>query len=237
MKTILRNMLWTLAALCTMGCSATGYAIEDLAAEINATLDTGPMRVAAGDHLSLRFPFAVELNHETRVKTDGTASFLIVDDVAVEGLTLAEVKAKLRGLYQKAEQDKDLTVDIVPASTTESGSAAAVYVIGEVRTPGAVPLARRRLTLLEAIGEAGGLLKESANPSNVTLVRRVAGSNQMRAWRLDAHLSHWGNVPPIYLQPTDIVVVPNTAIDELNILVDKYIRQMIPLPYLIPPTY
>lgn len=237
MKRLLRNLLWLLPALSAVGCSATGYAIEDLAAEINATLDTAPVRVAAGDHLTVHFPFATELNHETRVKTDGRATFLVLDDVPVEGLTLAELDAKLRDLYRKAGQDKDLTVDFVAAAGTESGSPWAVYVIGEVHTPGPVSLSRRRLTMLEAIAEAGGLLKESANPCNVTLVRRVVGSNQMRAWQLDAHLSHWGNVPPIYLQPTDIVVVPNTAIDEVNIWVDKYIRQMIPFPYLIPPTY
>ncbi len=236
MKNLLRNLLWLLPALSAVGCSATGYAIEDLAAEINATLDTAPVRVGAGDHLAIRFPFATELNHETRVKTDGRATFLVVDDVMVEGLTFTELNAKLRELYEKAGKSKELTVDFVAAAGTESGSPWAVYVVGEVRTPGPVLLSRRRLTLLEAIGEAGGLLKATANPCNITLVRRIVGTNQMRSWRLDAHPSVWGVAPAIFLQPTDIVLVPNTAIDEIDIWVDQYIRQLLPFPYLIAPT-
>lgn len=237
MKNLLRHLLWLLPSLAATGCSATGYPIQDLAAEINATLDSAPLRVAAGDHLTLTFWQTPELNHDTRVKTDGTATFLIVNDVKVEGLTLTEINQKLSELYAKAGEEKKPTVDFLSAAGSESGAPWAVYVIGEVPRPGPVPLSRRRLTLLEAIAEAGGLLKATANPSNVTLVRRIVGSNEMRSWCLDAHLSHWGNVPPIYLQPTDIVFVPNTAIDEINIWVDQYLRQMIPFPYLIPPSY
>lgn len=91
------------------------------------------------------------------------------------------------------------------------------------------------MTLVEAIAAAGGHLKATANLRNTILVRRMA-SGEMRSWRLDADIYRWGQQPPIYLQPRDIVFVPNTAIDEVDIWVDKYIRQMIPLPTLFPPT-
>jgi hypothetical protein len=34
----------------------------------------------------------------------------------------------------------------------------------------------------------------------------------------------------VFLQARDVVFVPNTAIDDVNIWVDQYIRKMIPIP-------
>jgi PAS domain S-box-containing protein len=77
----------------------------------------------------------------------------------------------------------------------------------------------RTHTLLEVIASAGGHRKATANLSNTILVRRVGGD--MKQWRLDADVYQWGKEPPIWLQPRDIVFVPNTAIDDVNIWVDK----------------
>ncbi len=223
--------LWLLAASLA-GCSATGYDVAGLASEINATRDTARAQFVAGDTVQVRFPFRSDLNHDARVRSDGRASFLLVDEVEVAGLTVEVLDEKLTGLYRAQKQDVDLTVSLVPGIDLENGHV--VYVIGEVARPGPVNLDSRTLTLIEAIGEAGGLLKESANPSNVMLVRRVVATNAMRKWELDCHPEYWGTVPPVFLQPGDIIVVPNTAIDEVNIWVDKYIRQMLPFPYLVP---
>jgi hypothetical protein len=38
---------------------------------------------------------------------------------------------------------------------------------------------------------------------------------------------------PLYLQPYDVVFIPNTPIDEVAIWVDNHIRRMIPVPYVI----
>jgi hypothetical protein len=40
----------------------------------------------------------------------------------------------------------------------------------------------------------------------------------------------------ILLQANDLIFVPNTPIDDVNIWIDQYIRLMIPFPYLIPTT-
>lgn len=232
---------FALAALCGLlgACSSVGDALVDRAAEINATLDESQFRVQVGDTVSVRFPFSPELNHAARVQKDGSATFLVLDQVVVTGLSVSELDAKLHELYKAKNQDKDLTVAVAAgnadAAAGESGGQA-IYVIGEVHSPGPVVWQRRRFTLHEAIGEAGGFLKASANPRNIALVRRAANGGGVRTWFLDAHPEYWDDAPPIYLQPTDLVLVPNTAVDEANIWVDKYIRQMLPFPYLIPPT-
>jgi len=214
-------------------CSSVGYPISDLAAEINATRSVGAAVVAPGDSIQVTFPYKIEWNHLARVRADGRASFHVVDDLQVAGLTLAQLDEKLTALYVKSESEnaERLTVSIVNAEGDSLGDV--VYVGGEVNTPGPVSLRGRTMTLFEAIGAAGGHLKASANLRNILLLRRL-DSGGMRSWALDADVYSWGQQTPILLQPRDMVFIPNTAIDELNIWVDKYIRQMIPLPTIIP---
>ena len=80
--------------------------------------------------------------------------------------------------------------------------------------PGSVRLTGRQVTLIEAIGAAGGHLKDTANLRNTVLIRRIRGSNEMRSWRLDADVYGWGDQPAVFLQARDVAFVPNTAIDE-----------------------
>lgn len=219
----------------TAACSATGYPITDLAAEINATRDGARATVEPGDTLRVTFPFNEEFDHEARVRADGFASFRLVDELHVAGMRLDDLDAKLTELYRRKQSDRgsiELTVEILNSGV---GEPLGVYVIGEVEKPGIVEMPGRPLTLVEAISAAGGYKKYTANLHNTILVRRLAGSDVMRSWRLDADVYRWGSEPPIYLQPRDIVFVPNTAIDEVNIWVDKYIRQMLPFPLFFPP--
>jgi protein involved in polysaccharide export with SLBB domain len=229
---------WVVLSLALASCSATGYQIADLAAEINATRDAGRTLVAPGDTIRLTFPFKMEWNQTVAVRSDGYATFYAIDDVAVAGLKLDDLDRRLSALYTKlAVPNVDqLTVDITqPASPSSAGAGGeSMFVVGEVERPGPIVLAGRSMTLFEAIAAAGGHRKTSANLRNTILVRRLA-SGEMRSWRLDADIYRWGRQPPIYLQPRDVVFVPNTAVDEVNIWVDKYIRQMIPLPTLFPP--
>jgi protein involved in polysaccharide export with SLBB domain len=230
----LRRSLAAIAVTTLAACSATGYQISELAAEINATLERS-RAIVVGDTITVVFPFKTDWNHDARVGPDGVANFLIVDAVPVAGLSLAELDARLTDLYFKKGQKEEITVDIQAPGEAAGAAAGAdsAFVVGEVQRPGPVALAGRTLTLVEAIAAAGGHLKATANLSNTILVRRLA-SGDMRQWRLDGDIYEWGQHPPIWLQPRDIVFVPNTAIDDVNIWVDQYIRQMIPLPGFIP---
>jgi protein involved in polysaccharide export with SLBB domain len=224
------------AALALLGaCSATGYQIADLAESINATRSVGAVLLQAGDTVKVTFLSKAEWNQDVRIRPDGNASFLGLDDVPLAGLTLAQADDRLTKLYASVNTDvaveRPLTLDVVGSGASTGHGAA--YVVGEVTRPGNVELAGPTYTLIEAISAAGGHLKVSANLRNVVLVRRLA-TGEMRSWRLDADIYQWGAVPPIFLQARDIIFVPNTAIDEVDIWVDKYIRQMIPLPIFIP---
>lgn len=224
-----------LTASLLAGCSATGYSIGSLADEINATLGRTRTAAEAGDNIRVVFPYRSEWNHEARIQDDGYATFTLLGAVKVVGMTVDQLNATLVKRYNEASgtEQIELTADILPGVAQGSDStdtSNVVYVIGDVRSPGSVRLTGRQVTLIEAISSAGGHLKATANLSNTLLIRRVRGSNEMRSWRLDADVYGWGDQPAIFLQARDVVFVPNTAIDDMNIWVNQYIRQMIPLP-------
>ena len=50
------------------------------------------------------------------------------------------------------------------------------------------------------------------------------------AWTIDAREKHWVDLRTILLQQYDLVYVPNTPVDSVNIWVDKYLRRMLPWP-------
>lgn len=236
----MRRCCAQLGVLALAACSATGYEVADLAAEINGTRDLSAAVVVAGDTIRVTFPFRNDWNQDVRVRPDGVASFRLLDDLPVAGLSIADLDARLTERYAKlAVTNADqVTVDLVPGGAPMTGGAtdaAVLYVIGEVDRAGPLLLTGRPLTLIEAIAAAGGHRKTSANLRNTILIRRLP-NGEMKSWRLDADIYRWGELPPIWLQARDVVFVPNTAIDGVNIWVDKYIRQMIPLPTLLPPT-
>jgi protein involved in polysaccharide export with SLBB domain len=234
--TVTRTSFALFAAVLLGACSATGYSIRDLAESINATRHVGAPVLQAGDTVKVTFLTKTEWNQEVRIRPDGNATLLGLDDVQLAGLTLPQADERLSKLYASVNTDvaveRPLSLDLVGAGTESAHGSA--YVIGEVRTPGAVQLSGSTFTLVDAIGAAGGHLKSTANLRNVILVRRLA-SGEMRSWRLDADIYQWGALPAIYLQPRDVIFVPNTAVDDANIWVDKYIRQMLPFPYIMPP--
>ena len=241
-KRLCNSVCATACILALAACSATGYSIVDLAPEINATWDRSTVALAVGDRLQVTFPFKPEWNHDARVRPDGTASFLLIDSLAVAGMTAAELDERLSKLYKEKTTSQsdglEVTVDVPTGGgagvTTGAENGRSVYVVGEVRRPGAVSVAGRSLTLFEAIADAGGHIKATANLRNTILVRHIASTGEMKSWRLDADIYSWGTLPVILLQARDIVFVPNTAIDDVDIWVDQYIRQMLPFPSVVP---
>lgn len=137
--------------------------------EVNETLPDAPI---TGEHL---------------VRPDGTISLGYYGSVYVSGLTLAEIKEKLIRHLRKHLSDEQLgllvadrdrrgqfkrvsaadSVRILVEVTAYNSKA--YYVVGDVRTPGRLPVTGNE-TVLDGITYAGGLLP-TASMSNIRLVR------------------------------------------------------------------
>lgn len=227
---LLASLALLAPALCG-GCAINppGAALPLIAEEINATRSEDLLvALAPGDRLQVRFDQRSEWIHEVTVRADGQASFQSIGEVQAAGLSIPQLREKLTVLYAQIFQNPVVTVNVIaPAERS-------VVVTGEVQSPGPIALGTGRLTLVEALARAGGHKTDSARLDNTLLVRWLPQEGRQIAWRIDAGTEHWGTPDPILLQPHDIIFVPNTPVVKVNIWVDRYIRQMIPIPTLIP---
>ena len=230
-------VLPSLLAALLGACSSTGEPVTDLAAEINSSLDPTPARFLPGDTVEVKFTHDPTLNQEVVVDPNGNASFLLVGTVHVGGKRPDQVREELDRTYKQKLTAADISVNLVPLpSTGDVLTNRLIHVMGEVRLAGAFPYLGQQVTMLSAIARAGGHLKATANLKNVLLVRYLPDKNTWKGWHIDLRESYWDSSRQILLQANDVIYIPNTAIDDVNIWIDQYIRQMIPFPYLIPPT-
>ena len=179
------------------------------------------LRLAPGDEIEVKFRFWPELDDRQAIRPDGKITLQEVDDVQASGLTPMELDEHLTKLYEGKLKEPVISVVV------RSLAAQRVYVGGEVAEPGEVPLVGR-LTALEAIMVAGGFDRTTAKPSSVVIVRHVDGKRYAAKLDLSKGLDLDGKGEPFYLAPQDIVFVPATNIDKVNLWVDKYINQLIP---------
>ena len=221
-------LLATLAA-----CTSPGTPIPEIAQEINATRDLGPMRFVPGDRIAVRFASNPTYDQRLDVRPDGTASFPLLGEIAVAGKTVEEITKELTIGYTPKLTVVDLSVNLdTSVQATQLDSPRRIFVLGEVQAPGAFPYNGENITIPKALAAAHGFDKTSAALQAMLLVRYLPKENGYRGWKIDASPDFWGSPAQVYLQPGDVLYVPNTAIDKVNIWVDKYIRQLIPFPYL-----
>ena len=123
------------------------------------------------------------------------------------------------------------TLEPLPAVPSDATlQSQTVTVIGEVGEPGALELEPgRRMTLVEAIARAGGYVKEAAYLASVVLVRWDPDTQRQLAWTIDARQRWWGKEKTVFLQHYDLLFIPNTPVDDANIWVQNWIRDMLPV--------
>jgi protein involved in polysaccharide export with SLBB domain len=180
-----------------------------------------PYMLHPGDVLDIKFFHMPELNETLPVRPDGKISLQLIDEVAVAGLTPAELDALLTERYSPTLENPDLTV-IVRTFASQR-----IYVGGEVNMPTMLPLTTD-LTALQAIIQAGGF-KSSAELSNVVVIRNQGTTTpELMSLNLKDAVTAGNAASQIPLQPGDIIMVPKSGIAQLNQFVDQYVDEVLP---------
>jgi polysaccharide export outer membrane protein len=138
------------------------------------------------------------------VRPDGYVTFPMLGDVMVAGRAIPEINKELNEKYEKYLPG--LNCDLF----LEAHSGSVVYVQGMVKSPGAYPI-QKPISVLEAITLAGSWTP-NAQLDSVIVVRKQP--DKLVATRVDlgASLDLSGNGSFFYLQPDDIVLVPQTRL-------------------------
>jgi protein involved in polysaccharide export with SLBB domain len=181
--------------------------------------------VVPGDTLKVEFLDSTITDWDTEllVRSDGAVSIPKIGDVKVSGLTISAIQEKVRSELAK------LSASYSNINISLAAAARLVFVGGEVTEPGAVTFTGSTVTLLEAIILAGGPLKESADLSSVIILREDgAGVRHSWKWDMEPLLTDAKPPQPVRLRNRDVVIVPNSSIDRVNLWVKNYISDMIP---------
>jgi len=176
----------------------------------------GAYRIRKGDKLSIRFLYQPELNEPSAVvRPDGMISLQMVDEVKAEGLTAAELKAKLEKAYGETLLNPVISVTVLEFIAQR------VFVGGQVTKPGSYDL-RNGETVLQAVILAGGFTREAHR--KMVLHARPVGDRELKVTVVDVTklVAHSGGDREFVLQDGDYVYVPDSKLSKLTRVIDAF---------------
>jgi polysaccharide export outer membrane protein len=184
----------------------------------------------AGDQVEVAVWRTPEASRTVMVRPDGFISLPLIQEIQAAGLTPRELADNVRRALSARLVDPEVTV--IPVNMRQP----TVYVLGDVRTPGAFPL-RNAVTAAQAIAMAGGGLR-SATADDATLIR-LSPEGYLEAMPLQAvapanlsgTLLTLASTP---LKPDDIVFIPESGRSQvMRVLSDLLVPLQIYLNYRI----
>lgn len=129
------------------------------------------------------------------VDKNGEISIPFIGKIRVSGMTVFEIQDKIQTIVSQYLESPVVKVRLLNFRFT---------VLGEANKEGTIILNNNRVTLLEAIGWAGGLT-DLADKSNIKLIRQQNGHSTIQY--IDLLQESFMNSPYYYMHQNDILIV------------------------------
>lgn len=174
----------------------TNYRIrpQDILQITNIQNDRSIVDQQAGNSQGVQVNQSAESNNTYTVDDDGSIGLPTLGRIPIAGLTRMEARKRIEELYGKELKHPLLELKITNLKAT---------VAGEVKSPGNVPLIKDRTTLVEIIGEAGGLT-ENADEKTIKVIRT---NQHSRVDQFDLSNINTLSDPRLVVQNDDIIYV------------------------------
>lgn len=138
----------------------------------------------------------------------GMLSYPLVGDIKVEGLTIQEVEKVLEERLKDGYLTNPKVTVMLDIGLMLQHKEKEVFVIGEVKRPGAIQILGKNLSVLEVITKVGGFT-EFAAPNRTRVIRFEEGEE--KTIKVNLNKVKKGNISlDIILKSGDVVVVPET---------------------------
>lgn len=151
-----------------------------------------------GDVLDIVVFGDTDLTRTVTIRADGMISLPLINEVLAVGLTPTQLTEKIAGALKPYLKDPRVTVTLSQSRPLK------IYLVGEVRNPGAFDM-KPGWTVTEAIAAAGGLT-EKANLRKSVLIRR--STNTLIPLDLDRLILKGDQSANFSVQDGDVIQVP-----------------------------
>jgi polysaccharide export outer membrane protein len=129
------------------------------------------------------------------------------ENSAIQGEHRLVINIDLQDLLTRGNQVSNIFLadeDILYIPATEY-----FYIIGQVNNPGSYAIPDREITLLEAIGMAGGFTR-IASRNNSRIIRVEDGVEKIVQVKVDAITEAGRKIKDVLIQPNDVIIVPES---------------------------
>lgn len=158
-----------------------------------------------GDVLQVTVWKEESLDREVLILPDGTLTFPLIGSFSTNGMTVTEVQQEIEKKLESLIPDASVAV-LVKAPLGHS-----VNVIGQVAKSGELVMGRR-LTVMQALSQAGGLTPY-ASEDNIIILRRDKNNKETSInFPYDDVIEGQNLDKDITLMPGDVVVVPTASL-------------------------
>jgi len=175
--------------------------------------------VEVGDVLGIRVLGQGEFDGPVTVGPDGRIEMAPIGTVMAAGHTVDEIDATITERLARYVRAPRVTVFVRKFANLN------VYVGGEVKRAGLVPLSSG-MTSLMAVFAAGGF--RDTGQCDQVVILRDSGAGRSKVHTLNAPAVLTGSVPDIVLEPYDVIFVPMSTIASVDLAVEQYIKRMLP---------
>jgi len=222
----MRRFAFLLLFLALPACSSTpagtGHIPDDLAR--TAKLGQPPVQdyeLSPGDQLEFRVVGSPDMDTVQQVRADGRITLPMIDDQVVSGMTLQQLRDRLRSAYVDQGFLTRTAASGINLIIKESAGNK-FYVGGQVKKEGVFVYAHPT-TVMRSIFEAGGLT-DTADPTRVILIRQDGSYQVVNVKKILA--GNFGD--DLQLRPMDTVYVPTSTIGDIDTFVTLYLKNVMP---------
>jgi protein involved in polysaccharide export with SLBB domain len=165
------------------------------------------------DQLNISVMDVPNVSQVYRVSPNGFLTLpLLPEPIPAAGKTVDQLSRRIATKLQESGLIDDAHVTVQRVSTgQESGEMKpVVYILGAVQKPGSYPLPQgKKLTIAEAVAQAGGLKQTAKRPARISLIRKIQNGTRAET-SIDLNNVLEGKAVGPELKDGDILYVPTT---------------------------
>lgn len=177
-------------------------------------------RINEGDKLHIAYPLTPELDEDVLIRPDGATTLKVCGEIDLATLTIKQASSAIANAATKRLKNPQVLISLLEAPGAQ------IYVGGEVKKPGAYPMAGQ-MNVFSALQVAGGTT-DVALTDEIILIRRAADDHPMMTIVNLRAMLEGHDTRQFRMYQGDMLFIPKTTVGSLDLWVDQWINKSLP---------